>query len=64
MKNAEYIKSCTEYGMAKEILKIAKDICGCCNESVCCGVNDCEWFTEKYGAPSLTEWLHEERKGM
>lgn len=64
MTNADYIRNCTECGMAKEILGIARSICANCTESVCEGVNDCQWFTDRWGAPSVAEWLQEQRKGV
>lgn len=61
MTNAEYIKSCSEYGMAKEILKIARETCKGCRYDICDGIEECELFSERYGSPWLTEWLQEER---
>lgn len=61
MKNGDYIRSCSDYGMAKEILKIAVDQCKGCAETICYGIEDCPWFSERYGTPGLVEWLREER---
>ena len=61
MNHAEYIKSCSEYGMAKEILKIARQTCKWCRETCCEGVENCERFSDRYGASGLAEWLQEDR---
>lgn len=62
MTNADYIKNCTEYGMAKEILRIARSTCKGCRYNICDGIEECELFSERYGSPWLAEWLQEERK--
>ena len=62
MTNAEYMKSCSDYGLAKEVLEIARNMCKGCRSGCCEGVEECVFFSERYGAPSLAEWLKEERK--
>ena len=62
MKNFDYIKSCTEYGMAREILKIARSTCKGCKYNICEGIEECELFSDRYGSSWLAEWLQEERK--
>ena len=62
MTNGDYIRSCTDCGMAKEILRIARGICENCCYTSCEGIDNCEWFSERWGSPDLAEYLSYERK--
>ena len=61
MTNGDYMRNCSDYGMAKEILSIARETCKGCGYSICDGIENCELFSERYGSPWLAEWLQEER---
>lgn len=62
MTNGDYIRSCTDWGMAKEILRIARGICEHCHETICDGIDDCPRFSERWGSSDLAEYLSYEHK--